>query len=324
MTNEGKVKAVNQKLWVGGMVGGNREILEESIGHIHSYFDGLIFVVDSRAKQEDIDWLESIKKEGKIIVKKWVNDHAHTSNEVMLSGIMEFPDYIVWLDQSDKLNEVFVKRLRENIKYWHQNNVGMVYLDHPFIIRYHQGVRFANSPHWTIINTIGKSINLSTINGYRKENYIFNLRDNDKLRSGFLSPAKYWFCYPPFSNQTQLLYSQFSNEIWSQHEQLRINFQFYCKYELGLELTLESLIDYMQNNVGKYSDYFEKVLETEVNLLDLFRLYVLNQKWEVLAENRFNFSYFRWKNEGIVDQGKYDSYIGCFNRYRLQQNKEIE
>ena len=136
------------------------------------------------------------------------------------------------LDETDMPNKVFLKDLKENIKCWHKNNIGAIWLDHPFIIRYHDGIRFANSPHWTIVNIIGQILNLTSIEGHIKESYIFNTRSNDVLRSAILSPIKYWYSYPPFSNHTNLLYSQFSNEIWSKHESIRIRFQLSCRQEL--------------------------------------------------------------------------------------------
>lgn len=315
---------MNQKLWIAGMFRGRREMLEKTVAPVMEYFNGLIAVIDSNAKPEDVEWLNSIKKDGEIIVKKWVNDHSHTMNELLFTGKMEFPDYLLYLDETDKPNPVFVKRLREDIKYWHKNNVGAVWLDHPLVLRYNDGLRFTNSPHWTATNFLGKVVHLPSTSGYRKESYIFNLRDEDKLRSAFLSPAKYWFEYPACSNQTELLYRQFSDDIWKKHEELRINFRLYCKHDLGIELKLDSLINYLKENIGKYPPFFEQVLETEVNLKDMFRLFVLNQPWEKVVENRFNYSYFKWKETGEVDQDKYNGYEGCFNVYRREKGLNWE
>ena len=314
----------DSKLWLVGMWRGNKEILQKTVEPIAKYFDGIIAVVDSKAKPEDIEWLNTIKGGGEIIVKKWVNDHSHSMNEILFTGKMEFPDFFCYIDETDKLNETFVQGLRGSIQDWHRNGIGAIWLDHPFIIRYHDGVRFAHSPHWTVINILGQSLNLTQGNSYNKESYLFNLRDDDKLRSAFLSPIKYWFEYPAFSNHTALLYLQFGEETYRKHEGWRIGFRLSCKYELGIELTLEGLKKYLIENVNKYPDWFEDVLEKEVNLIDAFRLFVLNQPWQKLAENRFNFSYFTWKNTGKIDQGKNDGYVGLFNVYRKQQGKEME
>lgn len=310
------------KLWLCGMVRGNKERLQKSISKIADKFDGLIFVVDSRADQESLDWLNSIKKEGEIIVKKWVNDHAHSSNEVLLCGKMSYPDYFIWIDETDELNEDFVNDLRESVYYWQKNDVGMIYVDHPFVVRFHDGLRFSGSPHWGIVNTLGKVINYSNINGYKKECFLFNNRS--VLQSAFLNPAKYWFVYPNFSNHTQLHYAQFGQNIYEYHESVRINYRFHCKYELGLELTLDSLIEYLQKNINNYSKFTEEMLENEISMKDLFRLKVLNQSVNELIANRFNWSYAKWKSEGKIHQGKNDGYIGVFNRYLMQAGQPTQ
>lgn len=308
------------KIWLCGMVGGNREILEKTITPVVDYFDGLNLIVDSRAKPEDINWLEGIKKDGIILVDEWVNDHSYSSNTLLLkSGNMSFPDYFVWIDQSDMLNPVFAKDIRESVNYWHKNNVGLVNLDHPFAVRYHDGIRFQGNPHWGIANTIGKVVNLSQINGFLKESYVFNTRDT--LRSGFLNPIKYTFEYPAFSNHFQLLYSQFGPEIHQYHEYKRINFRLSCKHELGIELTVEGLKTYMRNNLGNYPLWFEQMIEFEVNIKDAFRLFVLEQEWQKLAENRHNWSYFKWKESGEIDQSRYGEFVGVWNQYKLQKGE---
>ena len=210
----------NRRFWLAGMVRGNREILEKSLQNVSKYFDGLIFVVDSRVKPEDYAWLCSIKGQGEIISKKWVNDHAHTSNEVLLCGKMQYGDYFVWMDETDQFNENFIKGLAASLDTLNQNDIGAIVIDHPIVIRYNDGCRVSQSPHWHFINVLGKTINYTQAQNYKKEDYVTNNRS--LINSAFLHPTKYWFCYPAFSNHTQLLYAQFGQEVLNHHEQLRI------------------------------------------------------------------------------------------------------
>ena len=314
---------MSKKLWLVGMIRGDRSILEKTITPIIQYFDGVIFVCDSRAKEEDVKWLESIKGEGKIILKKWVNDHAHTSNEIFFSGVANDGDYMVFIDETDQIRDFFAKNIREYTGVWNKNNVGMVYLDHPFIFRFHDGLRFVGNPHWGIANVLGATINLSEIPGYRKENYIINNRE--LLRSAFLNPCKYWISYPNFSNHTQLLYAQFGNEIHSAHENLRINFRNHLKHDLGVDISsIDNVIRYLQDNYGRYTEFVEQAIEIEIAMKDIFRLYVVGNTIQDLIDNRWNWSYFVYKNEGVTKQGKFDGYVGLFNQYRLKQGKEME
>lgn len=309
------------KLWLCGMIRGDLETLKETVEPYIDIFDGLIFVVDSRASLLATNWLNDIKKAGKIIVKDWVNDHAHTSNEVLLSGVMNYGDFFIWIDETDKLNHDFAAGLKKYIKDWNAAGVGAVYLDHPFVMCYNDGVRFSNSPHWGISGIIGDSISLVG-GGNKKSDFITNLRDKDVLRSGFLSPIKYWFCYPAFSNHTQLLYQQFGNDRWQEHENLRIKFRIFCSRELRIPLTVDGLKNYLIDNQGKYHPVFEHTLEFEVNLKDAFRIFVLNQPWQELAENRFSWSYFHWKKTGeVIQDPKKTGYVGIFNQYKIQKGE---
>lgn len=311
------------RIFLCGMIRGEEETIKRTILPFAQYFDGLSFVVDDKAPETSINLLNNAKGQGNIITQKWVNDHAWTSNLVLFYGKMEFSDYFVWIDETDELNPVFLKRLREDIFYWKKNNVGMVYIDHPFIVQYHDGLRFQASPHWSLSSPLGRTIDLKSISGYRKENFVFNTRD--LLKSGFLNPAKYWYCYPAFSNHTQLLYAHFGSEIWQQHEHLRIQFRYFCREQLKLEWTLESLINYLKTNIGNYPPFLEQALEIEPNLKDIFRLYALNQPLEKLIANRFDWSYFIWKEKGLLDQNPAETYfIGQYNKYNLNIDRPRE
>lgn len=310
------------KLWLCGMIKGDRPTLEKSIPLVYDYFDGLIFVVDDRVSSSDFEWLYAYKKDGDIFKKRWVNDHAHTSNEVLLRGIMNEGDFFVWIDETDQLNLDFVKGLREQIKKWGEAGVGAVHIDHPFVLMYNDGLRFSGSPHWGVTNVLGQHIALEKEPGYKKENYVTNGRDF--FRSAFYNPAKYWFTYPNFSNHTQLLYAHFGQEVWRQHELSRIQFRYYCRYQLGIELSIDGLINYLAKHKGSYTGYLEQMIETEIHLKDLFRLYVLKQPVQDLVDNRFNWSYFKWKETGKVDQKKDDGFVGLYNKYNLSIGKQEE
>ncbi len=307
------------------MFRGQREILEQTVAPVMDYFDGLIAVIDDKASLSTTDWLHTIKKGGEIVVQQWVNDHAWTMNRFLLSNKLNYGDWIVIIDETDKLNIDFLKKLREYCDQCSDCSIGAVYIDHPFILLYHDGLRVFGSPHWGVTGVLGNSINLTQEPGYKKENYIDNLRKNDILRSAFLSPIKYWFCYPAYSNHTQLLYRQFGEDKWQQHENIRVQFRICCSVLLKIPLTLDGLEKYLIDNVGHYDPTFEQTLELEVNLKDAFRLFVLKQPWKELAANRFNWSYVHWKKTGeIIQNPKLTGYVGVFNKYKLAKGETPE
>lgn len=310
------------KLFICGMVRGDRQKIEKNIVPVLKYFDGIVLVIDSRAKEEDIQWLESIKGEGEIIVSKWVNDHAWTMNRFLFTDKMELDDYFVIVDETDRLNEVFCKDLKENCNYWLKNGVGCAWLDHPFVLRYHSGLRVSGSPHWGMMGILGQIISLDRINGYRKENYVFNERD--LLTSAFLHPAKYYFYPMVTSNHLQLLYGEHGDKVFIERENERVRFLYFLEKELKVKQSLDNFIDYLLNNKNNYHPYVEKMIEEETNLKDIFRLKVLNQTIHDLIGNRSNWSYFKWKKTGELKQNKYGGWIGLFNRLKLNSNKPME
>ncbi len=287
------------QIWLAGMWRGNKKVLEQSIGSISKYFNGIVAVVDSRAKIEDIDWLHSIKGKGEIIRKQWVNDHAHTSNEVLLCGKMQAYDYFVWIDETDQLKESFCQALPEILQNFQRQNIGAAYLDHPFILRYHDCLRVVCSPHWGFGNVIGNIISLSNIRGYSKDYYLTNLRSRDKEshdKSCLLNPSKYFWEYG-VSNHCELLYGKYGKEKVYYHENRRQMMRIYCKLTLKIDNTLEDLERYFLEHFGK-KDYDSQLIdwiEDEVSLQDFFRYKILKQDlMKDIVLNRFCWSLKRY------------------------------
>jgi hypothetical protein len=160
---------------------------------------------------------------------------------------------------------------------------------------------------------IGQTIDLQQINGYNKESYLFNNRE--LIQSALIHPARYWY-ENGISNHTQLLYGKFGQDVVHYHENLRLLFRLYCKHELGLFLTLESLVNYMKG--GNFTDYFIEVVETEVSLQDCYRHFILKQDLlGEIAKNRMSWS-FKKALAGQTTQWLDGSYTGTLNRYSKQ------
>lgn len=285
-----------------------------------SPFDGII-AVDHNSNDGTYELLEERKKDGKIIQRPFVMHHAHSMNETLFSGAMKNGDYFMILDSSDRINPRWLKTLREDVEYYNKNDVGAIFLDRVFIARYIDSMEYFGAVHWGLRPFWGQVVDYSRINGYRKESWIINKRNDDSI---LLKPSKYWYVYGHGSSHTELLYRQFSDEIWRYHENIRMRFRINCQLQLGLEFTLESLINYMKENIGNYPDWFEKILETEVSLKDIFRLKVLNQPLTNICMNRFDWSYYLWKESGQIEQPSGGKYVSAFNFYRQKQGKSRE
>ena len=67
------------KLWLCGITQNRRNDIDEMTKDIMGCFDGLIFV-DAYSDDGTYELLESRKKEGTIIQRKWTNDHDTQMN----------------------------------------------------------------------------------------------------------------------------------------------------------------------------------------------------------------------------------------------------
>lgn len=307
------------KLWLTFMTQNRVNDIREMTEDL-SPFNGIV-AVDHYSDDGTYELLEERKGEGKIIRRPFVNHHAHSMNEFLFSGVIKSGDYFMILDSSDRINPRWLASLREDVGYYDKNNIGAIFLDRIFLARYIDSMEFFGGVHWGLRPLWGQPMNYSQINGYKKESWIINKRGDNSI---LMNPSKYYWVYGHGGSHTQLLYQQFGDDVWKYHENIRMQFRINCQHLLGLEFTIESLINYMKTNIGNYPDWFEMVLEGEVSIKDIFRYKILNQSLSNICDNRFDWSYFKWKQTGEIEQPKGGGYIGIFNRYRLKQGKNRE
>lgn len=293
------------KLWLTLITGDREKDIDELTKDTFDYFDGIV-AVEHESRDNTREILESRKKAGKIITRSFVRHHGFSMNEFLFAGVIKNLDYFLIVDSPERIQVSWLKQLRGQIDLWVKEGVNGVYMDRIYLARYFDDMAFFGGIHWGLANVRQRVIQISL----PKENYIINTRD--VLQSAFLHPCKYYYCYGD-PGQMQIMYTQFGEQVYTHHANLRMQFRLHCQFDLGLDFTLNSLEEYMLK--GVYSDFFENMLELETNLKDFFRIKVLKQSWQELEKNRHNFSYFRYKRDGAVNQGINDGYEGVFNKY---------
>lgn len=320
----------NQKFWLVLMTQNREKDIQELIENTRGIFDGIVAVVNQPSNDKTLEILEQNKGEGKIITRPFVRHHGHMMNEILLAGVIKNLDYFLILDSSDRLGEYWRKNLKEDIKYWMKNQVGGVYLDRLFIARYIDGMTFNNDVHWGVNPIYGQSIDLSKINGYKKESYIINTRGKtpeSHARSAIENPIKYFVEYNHGYSHLQLLYQQFGNDVFNYHVQRWLEWRIYCEKELGLELTVNNLTEYYKKGIQNKDlpDFIVGYTELEQSLKDLIRYYILKQDlMGEIVKNRFCWSFQKFYFNGEEHQNKNDDYWSAFNSYRKQQGRERE
>lgn len=269
----------------------------------HDYFDGLVFV-DHMSKDGTYELLESRKKDGLIIRRPYFKQHSHSQNEVLFSRHIRNGDWIFWIDSPERIKPYWLEIMRSQIKDAEAANIGaFCFSGRPYLWKYFDKQCFIGSPHWGVFGIEGKIVSYGDDN---KHLYLENKRDEKPEESYCLHPIKYWFCFNP-SNECQIMYAQFGQEIHQKHEEIRQRFRLYCEDVLNISLeNLDDLIKYMEkvnNKEIKIDSYFLEICEQEFRLIDLFRLKVLQQDFiKEIVPNRYSWSLKRYLETKDIEQ----------------------
>lgn len=312
------LKFKNNKLWLCGITQNRRNDIDEMTKDTHQYFDGLVFV-DGYSDDGTFELLNERKGEGKIIQRQWTNDHDFQMNEFLRQGPMQNGDWFVILDSPDRLNEDWCKNLRKETQKLEEERVGAISMaTKVYLAQYFDHMFYFQTPHWGLNGIVG---DVKFYSEEEKKECVTSKRFDDPVKSALLHPVKYYYVYGR-SNHCQLLYGQFGSEVLNRHENQRLNFRLYCQNELGLDLTLDSLEEYMRK--GNFTQYFIDSVEMEVNLKDLYRYKILGQDFvKQIDQNRHNWSFEYYLNNKNEEQ-KYTDYVGPMNQYLKAMGKPEE
>lgn len=305
------------KIWMGAITRGPADILIKNA----DVFDNGVFTVDSRTDKEE---KRNLEKVGYVIERDFQQAHDWRANDWLHAGYIKPGDWVCILDTTDEIAESFKAKLRDDVEAWDRQGIRTVYLDRPLFFKFTGHQYFDGSPHWGVRGLMGNVLELEKTPGYVKSNYLINNRDTNV--SGIEHPIKYFVEYKR-SNHTQLLYAQFGQEIYNKHENARIWFQGYVEHVLKMECTVQNVVDYLKEALilKNLSTELVDYIDAEIALQDLVRYYILKQDFlGEIAKNRFNWSFKKYYNEGIMSQKINDGFIGLFNRYRMAQGRGME
>ena len=144
---------------------------------------------------------------------------------------------------------------------------------------------FLGSPHWGLQNARPKAIEMSNFEDYKDEmTYSYNVRgDGRRSDDHFVDHfVKYYYVYGR-SNHL-LLGRENDQEEFKKHEENRQLFRFYCRHELGLDFTIESLKEHFAKGDWKDDDFFVSYVSEEKILKDFYRYHFLKHDLNDLEE----------------------------------------
>lgn len=304
--------AYQGKLWCCGITSTEKEKINDLIKSTKDYVDGFVWCVDSNSNSDEtFNLLDKNKKEGKIVRHFWINAHDWQANEYLHCGIIKDEDWILICDSSEIPTKFFLENLRNNIETWEQLGIGAIYCSgRPYLVKFFSHQYFFLTPHWSYQGIVGK---IGTISEDTKHQYIENKRDLDKTKHYCIHNTKYLYCYSR-SNQTELTYGKYGQEIVQFHEQKRFEFRNYARKILKLDFTLESLEQYMR--MGNFTEEFINYCELEFAMSEFFQIKILGMKFiEEIVPQRYKWSFRNYLNfnDGFINKN-YRGTILVYNK----------
>jgi len=305
------------KLWLCGLTENCHEQMKDMTEGILKYFDGLIFV-DNHSTDGTFEFLDEIKGEGKIIKRHLKNDIDYQLSEILKSGCMENGDWFMLVDPEHRPKEFWLKRIKSQIKGFSDEKIGALsFSGRVYLAQYFDHMDFSETPHWNLDGVVN---NIKNCTKEELINYIGYVTPEGIEEKILLNGAKYFYTYGR-SNQMNVVYRNYSDELIEHHESHRLQFRLFCEKVLKLDFDLDSLVEQMKKD--EWPVFFLESVELETNLKDLYRHKVLGQSFDEIARNRIDWSIEIYLETGDAEQVD-TNYKGPLSEYRRKQKEEEE
>lgn len=286
----------NIKVWICGIVPINGQ--EENISELiktFKYFDGAIFVINYINSEEcnknnpTFFLLNQYKKDGKILFTPWIKRHDYAMNVFLKCGLIKNNDYFLAIDSQELPKKEFLENLQSTIKQCIEQDIGGIWWNRPYLIRYQSNMRYENNPHCWPYPLNGNQINIANELKVKYEldgtvhfgDFIYNKKKKENTM--LLSGIKYSLYDPP-NNQFSMFYQ---GQQLEEHEQKR---QQFCDLldNLGYSRDLEGLEQFFrkkENLTQQIKDY----LNDEFVFRDFYRYKILGHKLEDIMKDRYGY-----------------------------------
>jgi len=240
------------RIWLCGITQNCKDGIDVCTKDVFKYFDGIVFV-DHQSNDGTRELLESRKGNGEIISLPWRHHHGWSYNAVLTSHKILPGDWICWMDSLEKWNTdicLNIRNLCDNLT--RQNIKTVFYYGKVLMFQYYPDLFFALvTPHQFLANPKQPSIEISNNIGF--ENIRENLRNVNRPKDHSIDHfCKYVLEYKHNNNQLTCGRENNQNEI-AIKEEIRQKFLVHLNRELGVELNVESLKNYILNNEIKYT-----------------------------------------------------------------------
>lgn len=260
----------------------------EALTEVYEYFDGLIFV-DGGSTDGTKELLESRKKEGAIIYRKWTNDHDFQMNEFLRQGPLKLGDWFVLRDSRERFNSSWVKNLKLILNEAANQNIRSIYnYGKGFAFEYFDDMFFHGTPHWGLTGARANAIDFSNYFDENKKEHTWRLRDGEDgdTRDNSYYIDHFFKYYYTYGRSNHLLLGRENNlTAYEDAEKNRQQFRFYC-HSKGLSFTKECMIDFLKTKEWQSDQIFLNLFNKEDILKDFYRKNILKQNIKEIQENR--------------------------------------
>lgn len=274
------IKNMN-KSWMLLMVGQNSlEDLKELWEPIESYFNGL--VVTYHGEKEDIEakYLESVKKEGRVIYLPYSNRHDFSRNAYLYCGPIQDGDICC---QCDLLERPVPNFLENNLKViTNYISLGLFnccdYYGKPFIFEFHESLKYAGSPHETLIRQDGNMKRVELNNQFPNESDVrINMRPIKRTDEfNWVNHYTRYMLMPWGSNHCLLGLEKNGDPsvLFPIREAKRLAFREEMK-QRGFALTIDGLKSML---LGEIDEKLKNMINEEKTWADFYQYHILNNK----------------------------------------------
>ncbi len=258
------------KLYIVGLTqSGKLQDLKELLEPIQSFYNGLQWTFHTPL-DEGYDYLNSMKKDGKIIPLDFCYRHDFSRDHYLFMGTMKTGDWFICMDDLERISPKFFEMWPNLRNLLESNGIdGCVLQGKRFLYRYSDQLRHSGNPHEGI-QGCKKLIDLTQIDQFKDPKWFFwNVRNDkrDKFHYVF-HHVKYYTNYP---NSNHCLLGRDNNlKAFYEHDAARQEFRQYCETSDILPLNEERWIWLCKNKL----DDIRKFVNYEKYLNDAYHYFI--------------------------------------------------
>jgi hypothetical protein len=272
------------KLFITGITqSGEINNLRELLDPLYPYYDGLQWTFHY-PKDEGADYLESIKKEGKIIYANWVQRLDWARNHCLYEGTMKTGDFFLILDSKERLYPKFFELWPQLKQFLESNNIdGVVLGGKRFLYRFNEFLEFRGNPHEGLAGG-QRVIDLLQLEQYKNPDWFWKNVHKDPQRDKY-HYIGHFLKYITFPNSNHAMLGNENNtERYKKEKMIGLQFRLYLEYNNLLPITIDKFKWLCENKLNEIKPWLQ---ESKI-LNDAYRYLVLNRT--DLNKNEYDYS----------------------------------